>query len=479
MMLKRTLLTALAAVATLAFAASAQAAYLNLGTTNTSNATTTLTGTPAGAELLVRNTNALPSASAFALYGLSTATSPTASAAGVRGANSSTNNHGYGVWGSQAGSGTGVYGYTPAGTGVWGNTSSGTGVRGSSSSGPGVLGQHLATTGTAPGVSASTNSNSPYATALLATADSSPQGVAVQANAGAPGGVAVQANASASAGIGVKANASDTNGNGVWGEGGNIGVYGRSNGGQAGVYGLGGYAGVTGSGTVGVVASGTPGPGVDAISHGGQRANAAVRADNANTTDGMAGYFTNSSAFATGHFANAGSGQVLYLQNNGGPFIQAVNHTESDTKFKVDSAGNVTADGTYSTPAADVAEHVSTSRALQPGDVVVIDRTRANHYRLASRPNSTLVAGVVSTRPGVTLGSAGKGRPPLAMTGTVPVKVSAANGAIRPGDLLVSSLTPGHAMRAGTHPAVGTVIGKALGFLARGTGKVRMLVMLR
>ena len=50
-MLKRTLLTALAASVTLAFTASANAAYLSLGTTNTSNATTTLTGNTAGPEL--------------------------------------------------------------------------------------------------------------------------------------------------------------------------------------------------------------------------------------------------------------------------------------------------------------------------------------------------------------------------------------------------------------------------------------------
>jgi hypothetical protein len=70
-MLKHTLLIALAAACTLAFTAGAQAAYLTLGTTNTSNAPTTLGGNTAGAELLGKNANGA-SANAFGLYGLLT-----------------------------------------------------------------------------------------------------------------------------------------------------------------------------------------------------------------------------------------------------------------------------------------------------------------------------------------------------------------------------------------------------------------------
>jgi len=60
-----------------------------------------------------------------------------------------------------------------------------------------------------------------------------------------------------------------------------------------------------------------------------------------------------------------------------------------------------------------------------------------------------------------------------------PIKVSAENGPIRPGDLLVTSATPGHAMRAGDKPPQGTVIGKALGGLDHGTGVFRVLVTLQ
>ncbi len=75
--------------------------------------------------------------------------------------------------------------------------------------------------------------------------------------------------------------------------------------------------------------------------------------------------------------------------------------------------------------------------------------------------------------------STGNTGPQLALVGRVPVKVSAENGAIVPGALLVASSTAGHAMRAPTNPAPGTIIGKALGVLSEGTGVIEMLVMLR
>jgi hypothetical protein len=71
------------------------------------------------------------------------------------------------------------------------------------------------------------------------------------------------------------------------------------------------------------------------------------------------------------------------------------------------------------------------------------------------------------------------GKVPLAIAGVVPVKASAENGPIRPGDLLVASSSPGHAMRAGDEPPIGTIIGKALEGLDSGTGLIQMLVMLQ
>ena len=80
----------------------------------------------------------------------------------------------------------------------------------------------------------------------------------------------------------------------------------------------------------------------------------------------------------------------------------------------------------------------------------------------------------------------GAGKIPLAVVGVVPVKASAENGPIRPGDLLTTASTPGHAMRAEpmtvngvTFYPSGVIIGKALEGLEKGTGVIRMLVMLQ
>ena len=101
----------------------------------------------------------------------------------------------------------------------------------------------------------------------------------------------------------------------------------------------------------------------------------------------------------------------------------------------------------------------------------------------STKPYQTSVVGVYSTRPGF-LGGAGDdadptGKIPLAIMGVIPVKASAENGPIRPGDLLVASATPGHAMKAGPNPPQGTVIGKALEGLEEGTGVIQMLVVLQ
>jgi hypothetical protein len=65
------------------------------------------------------------------------------------------------------------------------------------------------------------------------------------------------------------------------------------------------------------------------------------------------------------------------------------------------------------------------------------------------------------------------------MAGRVPTKVSAENGPIRVGDLLVTSSTPGYAMRGTDRTQMmGAVIGKALEPLDSGTGTIMVLVTL-
>lgn len=97
------------------------------------------------------------------------------------------------------------------------------------------------------------------------------------------------------------------------------------------------------------------------------------------------------------------------------------------------------------------------------------------------------VAGVVSGagayRPGIVLDrQAGVDRPraPIAMVGKVYCKVDTSFGPIAIGDLLTTSPTPGHAMRAADpQRAFGAVVGKALKPLAEGCGMVPILVALQ
>ncbi len=166
-------------------------------------------------------------------------------------------------------------------------------------------------------------------------------------------------------------------------------------------------------------------------------------------------------------------------------------------KLTAGSNGSITfQDGTTQTTAfipancgADFAESVGvgSGRAKYgPGDLMVIDPDNPGSFLKSGQPYSTLIAGVYSTKPGFV----GRKHPasdpasadevPMAMVGRVPTKVTAENGPIRVGDLLVASSTPGYAMKGTDHDRMlGAVIGKALGPLDSGTGVIEVLVTLQ
>jgi hypothetical protein len=71
-------------------------------------------------------------------------------------------------------------------------------------------------------------------------------------------------------------------------------------------------------------------------------------------------------------------------------------------------------------------------------------------------------------------------RKPVALLGKVFCKADAQFGPIGVGDLLTTSPTPGHAMRADdTRKAFGAVNGKALRPLAEGQGLIPILIALQ
>lgn len=97
----------------------------------------TLTNDGDGSSFVgVNNTT---TSSISAVRGEVSSTAPGGFSSAVRGLNAGTGGLGIGMWGSQAGSGWGVYGVTPNGLGVYGNSSaSGTGVYANSNSGTGL-----------------------------------------------------------------------------------------------------------------------------------------------------------------------------------------------------------------------------------------------------------------------------------------------------------------------------------------------------
>ena len=179
---------------------------------------------------------------------------------------------------------------------------------------------------------------------------------------------------------------------------------------------------------------------------------------------------------------------------NGGVVVNAtggnlyLGMTNTVHKFRVDYNGAVYADGGLFAGGADFAESVAVrgERSLyKPGQILEIARGAHRTLALTQSAYSTRVAGIYSTKPGVlasphTISEKVEGEVPLAVVGIVPCNVTATNGAIHEGDLLVSSSLPGYAMK-GTDRSrmLGAVIGKAMEPLASGSGTIQVLVTLQ
>jgi hypothetical protein len=179
------------------------------------------------------------------------------------------------------------------------------------------------------------------------------------------------------------------------------------------------------------------------------------------------------------------SGQPNAFEIFGCPYNPA-SMASCSSVARVDSSGNVHAAGAFYANGSDYAESIHVLGKVnqyEAGDLLSIDPNSTSRFVKSNKAYMTTVAGIYSTKPGV-LGSSHaldgaefKDEVPLAINGIVPCKVSTENGAIEPGDLLVSSSTPGYAMK-GTDRSkmLGAVVGKALGTLKDGKGVVSVLV---
>ena len=135
---------------------------------------------------------------------------------------------------------------------------------------------------------------------------------------------------------------------------------------------------------------------------------------------------------------------------------------------------------------ADAAEEfdVTENADVAPGTVMVIGDDGSLEATLQSydRRVAGVVSGAGDTRPGIILGreAASGARAAVALAGKVYCNVDADYGPINVGDMLTTSPTRGHGMKA-TDPvkAFGSVIGKALRPLRSGQGIVPVLVALQ
>lgn len=135
---------------------------------------------------------------------------------------------------------------------------------------------------------------------------------------------------------------------------------------------------------------------------------------------------------------------------------------------------------------ADCAEDfdIANADSIEPGTVMVLGDGESLHQ--SSQSYDKRVAGVVSGagkyKPGIVLDkqAANANRKPIALMGKVYCKVDARYASIEVGDLLTTSPSPGHAMKASDHlKAFGAVIGKALRPLKDGQGLIPILIALQ
>ena len=189
---------------------------------------------------------------------------------------------------------------------------------------------------------------------------------------------------------------------------------------------------------------------------------------------------TNSVNDSIATFENS-SGIQMMVRGNGNVGIGT---TSPNNKLHV--AGSITVDGNINAKYQDLAEWVESPQRLAPGTVVVLDSYRPNQVVASTASYDTRVAGVISAQPGIALGEASEKKVLVATTGRVKVRVSAKNGPIRIGDLLVTSSVRGVAMRSSevkiggvSIHRPGTLIGKALEPLRTGEGEILVLLSLQ
>jgi hypothetical protein len=170
----------------------------------------------------------------------------------------------------------------------------------------------------------------------------------------------------------------------------------------------------------------------------------------------------------------------------GGIGVYGYAHPDTGGKWAGRFDGNVKVTGDIILNGGDCAEDfdIAGLEAVEAGTVMVIKEDGA--LKPSDHSYDKKVAGVVSGagdyKPAIVLDRQDnrKNRASIALVGKVYCKVDAQFAPIEVGDLLTTSPTPGHAMKADDPlRALGTIIGKALRRLDAGQGMVPILVALQ
>ena len=213
--------------------------------------------------------------------------------------------------------------------------------------------------------------------------------------------------------------------------------------------------------------------------------------------DGCGVYGRSNGSVGTGVWGCSNEGTGSYGESNSGTGVWGRSATgragyfEGDVEIvgniNVTGAGNITLDtGDVVLTGADCAEDfdVSGEESVESGTVVIIDKEGS--LRASQYPYDKKVAGVVSGaggfKPGIVLDRQEfrQDRVPVALMGKFECKVDAQYGPVEVGDLLTTSPTSGHAMKADDPlKAFGAVIGKALRPLKSGQQLIPVLIALQ
>jgi len=246
----------------------------------------------------------------------------------------------------------------------------------------------------------------------------------------------------------------------------------------------------SGNGVEGTSASG---PGVSGSSQSGNGVSAISTNSNGIYAKGKTAGLFDGDVTVNGNLSAKSALSAASLKTSGQVNAGSVTTTGAVSAGSVTASGNVTANDVILT-GADLAEDFSTADVpIEPGTVVVINE--AGGLGQSSRAYDKRVAGVVSGagsfKPGIVMDRArpvaeeettriGGRRVSVALVGKVYCKVDAGYAPVEVGDLLTTSPTPGHAMKADDQgKAFGAVIGKALAPLGSGTSLVPILVALQ